>query len=140
MNALDIFLIALIIIVWVIDIIMIINFIKDGFTEDIFGLVIAGFIFTIVLVAPFVVIDKASGATTGVVTSVDDNFWGTKALYLKTTEAKEEEYCIEDKDLAKGVEYFVGKRVKITYGKRIGLFSTGECDQSPVESIIEIEE
>lgn len=140
MNALDIFLIALIIIVWVIDLIIIINFIKDGFTEDILGCLLAGVIFTIVLLAPFVIIDKASGSTVGYVTSADDNFWGTKALYLKTTENNEEKYCIEDPELKKGAEDLVGKKIKIKYGKRIGLFSTGACGESPIEYIEVLEE
>ena len=55
-------------------------------------LVICGFIFSV----SFVSIDKKSGSTVGTITSVDKNFFGTTALYIKTTETTEEQYCIED--------------------------------------------
>ena len=48
-------------------------------------LIIFCFVFTI----SFVNIDKNSGATVGTITSVDKNFFGTTALYIKTTETTE---------------------------------------------------
>lgn len=84
----------------------------------------------------FVVIDKASGSTIGTITSVDKNFFGTTALYIKTSETEQEEYCIEfDKKLEKQAKELIGQKVKISYGKRVGLYSTGKCGQAPIEKI-----
>lgn len=88
------------------------------------------------LLIPFIVIDKHSGATIGTITSVDKNFFGTTALYIKTTENKEEEYCIEfDKELETQANKYIGEKVKISYGKRVGFYSTGKCSQAPIEKI-----
>lgn len=85
---------------------------------------------------PFVVIDKHSGATVGTITSVDKNFFGTTAIYIKTIENKEEEYCIEfDEELETQANKYIGKKVKISYGKRVGFYSTGKCSQAPIEKI-----
>jgi hypothetical protein len=89
---------------------------------------------------PFIVIDKGSGATIGEITSVDKNFYGTTALYVKTSETTQEEYCIEDLTLAQQAPDFIGKKVKITYGERVGLYSVAKCSQAPVESIELVEE
>ena len=95
-------------------------------------------IFTIFL--PFVVIDRHSGITIGTITSVDENFFGTTSLYIKTTENSEEEYCIEfNGELENKAKELIGEKVKITYGKRVGFYSTGKCHQSPVESIERID-
>ena len=59
-------------------------------------------IFCFVFIISFVNIDKKSGSTVGTITSVDKNFFGTTALYIKTTETTEEQYCIEDNKLAEG--------------------------------------
>ena len=89
---------------------------------------------------PFIVLDKASGSTIGTITSVDKNFFGTTALYIKITETTEEKYCIEfDEKLENKAKELMGKKVKISYGKRVGLYSTGKCSQAPVETIEEIE-
>lgn len=88
------------------------------------------------LLIPFIVIDKHSGATIGTITSVDKNFFGTTALYIKTTENKEEEYCIEfDEELETQANKYIGEKVKISYGKRVGFYSTGKCSQAPIEKI-----
>lgn len=80
--------------------------------------------------------DKKSGVTIGTITSVDKNFFGTTALYIKTTETTEEKYCIEfNEELENKAKELIGEKVKITYGKRVGFYSTGKCHQSPVESI-----
>ncbi|MBO7611093.1 MAG: hypothetical protein J6T23_02655 [Elusimicrobia bacterium] len=88
------------------------------------------------LLIPFIVIDKHSGATVGTITSVDKNFFGTTALYIKTIENKEEKYCIEfDEELETQANKYIGEKVKISYGKRVGFYSTGKCSQAPIEKI-----
>ena len=96
-------------------------------------LVICGFIFCV----SFVSIDKKSGSTIGTITSVDKNFFGTTALYIKTTETTEEQHCIEDNKLAEVAKENIGKKVRISYGTRVGIYSTGACDNAPID-IIEI--
>ena len=96
-------------------------------------LVICGFIFC----ESFVNIDKKSGATVGIINSVDKNFFGTTALYIKTTETTEEQYCIEDNKLAEVAKENIGKKVRISYGTRVGIYSTGACDNAPID-IIEV--
>lgn len=102
----------------------------------VFWLIVAGFIFC----ASFVTIDKKSGATVGTITSVDKNFFGTTALYIKVNETSEEKYCIEDKELAEIAKENIGKKVRINYGTRIGVYSTGKCDEAPVDTIAIINE
>lgn len=99
-------------------------------------LIIFVFVFTI----SFVNIDKKSGSTVGNITSVDKNFFGTTALYIKTTETTEEQYCIEDNKLAEIAKENIGKKVRINYGTRIGVYSTGACDNAPVDTIEVINE
>ena len=112
---------------------------KEYYVNQIIGgvfvtwLVICGFIFC----ASFVSIDKKSGSTIGTITSVDKNFFGTTALYIKTTETTEEQYCIEDNKLAEVAKENIGKKVKISYGTRVGIYSTGACDNAPID-IIEV--
>ena len=84
--------------------------------------------------------DKKSGVTIGTITSVDKNFFGTTALYIKTTETTEEKYCIEfNGDLENKAKELIGEKVKISYGTRIGLYSIGKCDDAPIESIERID-
>lgn len=104
-----------------------------------FGMFIIYAVIMAFSLTPFVCIDYKSGKTTGTITSVDSNLWGTKALYIRTTANKEEEYCIEDEELKKIAEESVGKEVTISYGKRVGFYSTGACNQSPVDKIEIIE-
>ena len=99
-------------------------------------LIIFCFVFTI----SFVNIDKNSGATVGTITSVDKNFFGTTSLYIKTTETTEEQYCIEDNKLAEIAKENIGKKVRINYGNRVGIYSTGACDNAPVDTIEVINE
>ena len=99
-------------------------------------LLIFGFVFTV----SFVSIDKKSGSTVGTITSVDKNFFGTTALYIKTTETTEEQYCIEDNKLAEIAKENIGKKVRINYGTRVGIYSTGACDNAPVDTIEVINE
>ena len=89
-----------------------------------------------ILWMPFVVIDKKSGSTIGTITSVDKNFFGTTALYIKTTETNEEKYCIEfDDKLENQAKKLIGEKVKISYGTRVGLYSTGKCGEAPIKKI-----
>ena len=99
-------------------------------------LVICGFIFCV----SFVSIDKKSGSTVGTITSVDKNFFGTTALYIKTTETTEEQYCIEDNKLAEIAKENIGKKVRISYGTRVGIYSTGACNDAPVDVIAVLNE
>lgn len=99
-------------------------------------LVICGFIFCV----SFVNIDKKSGSTVGTITSVDKNFFGTTALYIKTTETTEEQYCIEDEKLVEVAKENIGKKVRINYGTRVGIYSTGACDDAPVGIITVLNE
>lgn len=84
---------------------------------------------------PFWVIDKKAGQTVGTITSVDKNFFGTTAVYIKINESKEEKYCVEADNLEDLANKYIGKQVSVKYGKRIGLFSTGKCGEAPLESI-----
>ena len=89
---------------------------------------------------PFIVLDKGSGSTIGTITSVDKNFFGTTALYIKTSETTQEEYCIEfNEELETKAKELIGKEVKVSYGERVGLYSTGKCNQAPIESIESVE-
>lgn len=97
-------------------------------------------IFVFVFTVSFVNIDKKSGATVGTITSVDKNFFGTTALHIKTTETSEEQYCIEDNKLAEIAKENIGKKVRINYGTRVGIYSTGACDNAPVDMIEVINE
>jgi hypothetical protein len=92
-----------------------------------------------ILLFPFVALDKSSGSTVGKITSVDKNFWGTTAIYIKVNETKEEEYCAEDEEIIEIAKEYLGKNVKISYGTRVGLYHLNQCRQAPVEKI-ELEE
>lgn len=141
MNWLDILLII---------VILILTFIAVGIQfiavkEEEYGMSGVIFIIWLIIVGLLVGIawfrfDKKSGVTIGTITSVDKNFFGTTALYIKTNETKEEEYCIEfNEELETKAKELIGEKVKITYGKRVGFYSTGKCNQSPVESIERID-
>jgi len=136
MNFLDIILIIVIIILTLGALILQFMAVKDeeyGMIGGVFivWLVFCGFIFCV----SFVKIDKKSGATVGTITSVDKNFFGTTALYIKTTETTEEQYCIEDDELAEIAKENIGRKVRINYGTRVGIFSTGACSDAPVQII-----
>lgn len=146
MNWLDILLIIINLLVLLFGIIAIVMaFIKkDDCCSEWLGIAIGFWIIYIfcgwLLWGWFVIIDKASGSTIGTITSVDKNFFGTTALYIKTSETEQEEYCIEfDKKLEKQAKELIGEKVKISYGKRVGLYSTGKCNQAPIEKIELIE-
>ena len=147
MNWLDILLIIVNSLILIIGIVLIptsiIKYKKDCFTS-LHIICTSYWIFYIFLgwlfLLPFIVIDKYSGTTVGTITSVDKNFFGTTAVYIKTTETNEEKYCIEfDKKLENQAKELVGKRVQINYGERVGIYSTGKCHKAPIEEIKEIE-
>ena len=87
---------------------------------------------------PLVTIDKGAGSTIGEITSVDKSFWGNTKIFVKTSETEQEEYCAEDIEVSEQAKELIGKKVKISYGERVGVFSTGKCGQAPVEIIEEV--
>lgn len=95
MNFLDIIIIILIIITIIITVLSAVE-VKNGADECLI-LVSAGIIAILSFIGMFfLVIDKGAGSTIGEITSVDKNFFGTTAVYIKTSEASQETYCIED--------------------------------------------
>lgn len=136
MNFIDIILIIIISMLVIGGIVVLILSIIDGETETgILALLLSLFL-TCLCLLPFVVIDKASGITTGIITSVDKNFFGTTAVYIKTSETEQEKYCVEFNDeLEQQAKELINRKVKISYGKRVGLYSTGKCNQAPIEKI-----
>lgn len=136
MNWLDIILIIMIIIIFAGGLICLTLCLIDqeaglGFCILFVSLIIVG-----TLTLPFIVLDKGSGFTIGTITSVDKNFFGTTAIYVKTSETTQKKYCIEfNKKLEDKAKELIGKEVKISYGERVGLYSTGKCSQAPVEKI-----
>lgn len=87
------------------------------------------------LVLPFLALDKSSGSTIGKITSVDKNYFGTTAIYLKVNETKEEEYCAEDEEIIELAKKYIGKEVKVSYGTRVGLYHLNQCREAPIEKI-----
>lgn len=110
---------------------------EDGIIGRVF---ITWIILTGVCILPFLTIDKASGATIGTITAVDRNFFGTHAIYIRTSETEQEKYCTESLDVTKIAVNNIGKKVKVKYGTRVGLYSTGACSQAPIKEIEIIEE
>lgn len=117
---------------------------EEGIGGFISGLIISliGCVFIMMFTLdPFVVIDKGSGSTIGTITSVDKNFFGTTSVYVKTSETTQEKYCIEfNEELENEAKELIGKEVKISYGERVGLYSTGKCQQAPIADIQEVSE
>lgn len=140
MNFIDIIFILLEIAAFIGFIILEVLALKDEEYGFCGGLVITWIVVAGLLLLPFIVIDRHEGATVGTITSVDKNFFGTTAVYIKTIENSEEKYCIENNDLVSIAKENIGKKVRIDYGTRIGLYSTGKCDQSPIDSIVTIDE
>lgn len=135
MNWLDIILIILITIILVGGVVIsILAWIEHevgfGFCLLFMALFISG-----MLTLPFIVLDNGAGSTIGTITSVDKNFFGTTAVYVKTSETTQEKLCIEDNELSEHAKSLIGKEVKVSYGTRVGLYSTGKCGQAPIEKI-----
>ena len=95
MNWLDIILIIMIIIVFIGGLVFSILCWVDYEISLGFGVLFASLVIAGLLILPFVVLDKGSGSTIGIITSVDKNFFGTTAIYVKTSETTQETYCIE---------------------------------------------
>lgn len=131
---------------------VLITLLSFGFTisllrDDAFEALEVGFVMLLIvgvidffLLCPFVVLDKSSGTTIGTITSVDKNFWGSTAIYIKTSETTQEKYCAEDEEVIKFAKENIGKQVKISYGTRVGLYTLDKCDQAPIDTMTTIED
>lgn len=135
MNWLDIILIILVIITLVGGIVISILAWVDGEIGLGFGMLFMAIFISSMFALPFIVLDNGAGSTIGTITSVDKNFFGTTAVYVKTSETTQEKLCIEDKELSEQAKSLIGKEVKVSYGTRVGLYSTGKCSQAPIEKI-----
>lgn len=111
---------------------------EDGEPLILTAVVILTISLCIGLLVPFAVIDKGAGSTIGEITSIDKNFFGTTAVYIKTSEISQEKYCVEDNNLALKASDLMGKKVTVYYSERVGLFSTGACRQAPIIKIKEV--
>lgn len=141
MNWLDIILVIVIVALLIAGIVLFVLCAKDD--EIPFGLGVFAFfvgVAAVVFFCSFVTLDRKSGNTVGEIISVEKNFFGTTAMYVKVNEATQENYCIESDNIADLANEYVGKKVKITYGKRIGIYSTGACSEAPVDSITLLED
>lgn len=135
MNWLDIILIILITIILVGGVVISILAWVDGEIGLGFGMLFMAIFISSMFALPFIVLDNGAGSTIGTITSVDKNFFGTTAVYVKTSETTQEKLCIEDKELSEQAKSLIGKEVKVSYGTRVGLYSTGKCSQAPIEKI-----
>lgn len=135
MNWLDIILIILVIIILVGGIVISILAWVDGEIGLGFGMLFMAIFISSMFALPFIVLDNGAGSTIGTITSVDKNFFGTTAVYVKTSETTQEKLCIEDNELSEHAKSLIGKEVKVSYGTRVGLYSTGKCSQAPIEKI-----
>ena len=135
MNWLDIILIILITIILVGGVVISILAWVDGEIGLGFGLLFMAIFISSMLTLPLIVLDNGEGSTIGTITSVDKNFFGTTAVYVKTSETTQEKLCIEDNELSEQAKSLIGKEVKVSYGTRVGLYSTGKCGQAPIEKI-----
>lgn len=137
----DVLLIILIVIILVLLISLNTYMITNGGVNIsvLFGSIFMAVIFIGIIMIPTIVIDTHSGYTVGEITSVDKNTFGSTSVYIKTTNNKEEKYCVETDEKAKEAAELIGKKVKISYGKRVGIYSVSKCDQAPIDSFEEIE-
>ena len=135
MNWLDIILIILVIIILVGGIVISILAWVDGEIGLGFGMLFMAIFISSMFALPFIVLDNGAGSTIGTITSVDKNFFGTTAVYVKTSETTQEKLCIENNKLSEQAKSLIGKEVKVSYGTRVGLYSTGKCGQAPIEKI-----
>lgn len=140
MNWLDIIIIIVIAIITLGAIGVTLMAIQEHETGMIGGVFITWLILIGICILPFLTIDKAAGTTVGEITSVDKNFFGTHAIYIKTSETEQEKYCTESLDVTKIAVNNIGKKVKIKYNTRVGLYSTGACSEAPVIKIELVEE
>lgn len=106
---------------------------KDYGFGSCLGSIFFGAVLIFIVSIPVIAFDTHSGYTVGEITSVDKNFFGSTSVYIKTTNNNEEEYCVETKEKAEEAASLIGKKVKISYGKRIGIYSVSKCDQAPID-------
>ena len=140
MNWLDIIIIIVIAIITLGAMGVTLMAIQEQETGMIGGVFLTWLILTGICMLPFLTIDKAAETTVGEITSVDKNFFGTHAIYIKTSETEQEKYCTESLDVIKIAVNNIGKKVKIKYNTRVGLYSTGACSEAPVIKIELVEE
>lgn len=79
--------------------------------------------------------DRQHAVNETIYDEVDKNFFGTTAIYIKSSETTQEKYCIEDDKVVEQAKELIGKEVKVEYGTRVGLYSTGRCSSAPIEKI-----
>lgn len=140
MNFIDILLIILLVIVLIGGLVLtILAFIDEAYDVSVY-IVCGQLICILIISSAFVVLDRGSGSTIGEITSVDKNFFGTTAIFIKTSENDQEEYCIENEKVVERAKEMIGKRVKVSYGERVGLYSTSKCNQAPIDKIEIIKE
>lgn len=136
MNFIDVILIILMLFFVIGGIVFLVMGVMDDEIEAGIGVLLVALFFVGLCMLPFVKLDRGSGNTVGIITSVDKNFFGTTAVYIKTSETEQEKYCIEfDEKLENKAKELIDKKVKISYGERVGLYSTGKCSQAPIEKI-----
>ena len=141
MNWLDIIGILIIIVIVIGSIVLEVIGIYDKEYEFAGGcFVVSLFLCALVVLIFFFVCDKSAGVTQGYITSVDKNFFGTTSIFIKTSESSQEEYCIEDDKIVDIAKENIGKKVRVNYGTRIGIYSTGACDNAPIDTIEVINE
>lgn len=140
MNWLDVLLIIVLCVISMGAIIIQIIAIKDEEKGVIGGVFCVWLmLFLIIMGTAFFRADLKSGSTIGTITSVDRNFFGQSySIYIKTTETTEEKYCTESDEITWKARDLIGKKVKITYGTRVGLYSTGQCDDAPIDILEEV--
>lgn len=131
-------LLGLALIVFIIGIVGIVLAFQDSFEEGWFYtiliLILVG-VCDMFLLNPVLIIDKKSGSTIGTITSVDKNFFGSTAIYIKTSETEQEQYCAEDENIIEVAKENIGNKVKISYGTRVGIYPLSKCDQAPISKI-----
>ena len=139
MNWLDFILGALFMVSFIGGLILTVLMFKDEEFEAGLSIMILAGLVAFFTGIPFIVLDRGSGSTIGEITSVDKNYFGTTAVYIKTSETEQEEYCVEDTDVATKASELIGKKVKVSYGERVGIYSVGRCSQAPLETIEVVE-
>ena len=135
MNWLDIIMIIFAIAIFIGAIVTIIVAAMDGEISEGIGIAIIILAFESIPIFYFGVFDKGAGTTIGTITSVDRNFFGTTSIYIKTSENSQERYCIEDNEIVSQAHELIDQDVKISYGTRVGLYSTNKCHSAPVDKI-----
>lgn len=130
----------LVILILIITIVVITKAIIDEDIEVCFASLVVGLLISFILILPFISLDKSAGMTIGTITSVDKNFFGSTAIYVKTSEKDQEKYCAEDEKIIKQAKELIGKKVKVNYGTRIGLYELNKCHEAPINKIEEVKE